>query len=243
MESELKRPVATRAQFGSVWRNPIVWIGLLVSLLALIAFFGIADIVFQQRPLLQIDTRVALYLMPRVTPFGTRVMEFVSGLAVPGALLLGIAGALLLAYRRRWPDLALWAVGLSGGFFLNWWLKQAYDAIRPPIADPLRLAFEWGFPSGHALAALVAYGLIGVLLWGHIARRGWRIALALGLAALILLIGFSRLYVEDHYLGDVLAGYAVGLSWLALCVSMWAGYRALRTKNQEPRTKNRVPSG
>jgi undecaprenyl-diphosphatase len=156
-------------------------------------------------------------------------MEGFSALAVPGAPLVGIAGALLLGYRRRWADLVLWAVTISGGFFLNWWLKQVYDAIRPSIADPLHLAFGWGFPSGHALAGLVVYGSIGVLLWVRIPRAHWRIGLGLGLAVLILLIGFSRLYVRDHYLGDVLAGYAVGLSWLALCVSVWVAYRHMTT--------------
>ena len=88
----------------------------------------------------------------------------------PGVPALAVVGALLLAYRRRWADLTLWVVALCGGFFLNWWLKQVYDAVRPPVADPLRLAFEWGFPSGHAIAALIAYGVLGVLLWFHIAR-------------------------------------------------------------------------
>jgi len=71
-------------------------------------------------------------------------------------------------------------------------------------------------------------GVLGVLLWFHIARPRLRNVVALSLAALILLIGFSRLYVHDHYLGDVLAGYAVGLSWLALCVGVWAIYRPHR---------------
>jgi undecaprenyl-diphosphatase len=205
-----------------------VWYGLLTSALALLAFLGIADIVFKQRPLLRVDVAVAVYLLQRTTPLGIKIMEGFSALAVPGALLLSIAGTLLLAYRQRWADLSLWVVALSGGFFLNWWLKQAYDAIRPPIADPIHLGYDWGFPSGHALAALIAYGLIGVLMWVRIPRLHWRIGLMLALAGLILLIGFSRLYVRDHYLGDVLAGYAVGLSWLALCVSAWAAYRRSR---------------
>jgi undecaprenyl-diphosphatase len=212
----------------SAWQNPVVPVGLLISLLSLLMFLGIADVVFRQRPLLQVDAIVAVYLMDRVTPLGMGVMGFFSELAVPGALLLGIAGALLLAYRRRMVDLTLWVVALAGGFFLSEWLQQAYDAVRPPIADPLNLNYEWGFPSGHALAALVVYGLIGVLLWRRIPHSRGRIVLALALAALVLLIGFSRLYVKDHYLGDVLAGYAAGLSWLALCVSMWVAYRSWR---------------
>jgi undecaprenyl-diphosphatase len=187
------------------------------------------EIVFQQLPLLKVDRVVAVYLFHIKTPLGMRVMTFFSELANPGVLLFGTAGALLLAYRRRWADLALWVIALYGGFTLNWWLKQVYSAVRPAFADPLRLAFNWEFPSGHALAALIAYGLCGILLWERIARPRLRIAVALALVALILTIGFSRLYVGDHYLGDVLAGYAVGLSWLALCVAVWAAYRPPRS--------------
>jgi undecaprenyl-diphosphatase len=228
MDSSILRSETSKKQSRPEWPMLAVWPGLLVSALALLAFFGIADIVFKQRPLLRIDALVAVYLLQRTTPLGIKIMEGFSALAVPGALVLSIAGALLLAYRRRWADLALWAVALCGGFFLNWWLKQAYDAIRPPIADPLHLAYDWGFPSGHALAALIVYGLIGVLIWPRVRQPFWRNTLMLALVALILVIGFSRLYVRDHYLGDVLAGYAVGLSWLALCIGVWAAYRRSR---------------
>ena len=33
---------------------------------------------------------------------------------------------------------------------------------------------------------------------------------------IILFIGFSRLFVGDHYLMDVLAGYALGIAWCGL---------------------------
>jgi membrane-associated phospholipid phosphatase len=212
MESQLARDKMSHASQSSRWRQPFVQVCLLISVGSLLIFFGIVDIVFHQRPLLQIDRIIAEYLQQHTTNLGMSVMTVFSALAVPGVPVLAVIGSLMLAYRRRWAELTLWVVAISGGLFLNIWLKLVYDAVRPPIADPLRLAFEWGFPSGHALAALIAYGLVGVLLWFRITRPRRRIAVALGLTALILLIGFSRLYIRDHYLGDVLAGYAVGLS-------------------------------
>jgi membrane-associated phospholipid phosphatase len=34
-----------------------------------------------------------------------------------------------------------------------------------------------------------------------------------------VLIGFSRLYLGVHYVSDVVAGYAAGVAWVAICVS------------------------
>jgi undecaprenyl-diphosphatase len=79
------------------------------------------------------------------------------------------------------------------------------------------------------LAAIIGYGLIILLLWHRLARPGLRIIVVLALVALLLLIGLSRLYIGAHYLGDVLAGYAVGLSWLSLCAAVWAAYRSQRS--------------
>ena len=36
---------------------------------------------------------------------------------------------------------------------------------------------------------------------------------------MILLIGFSRMYLEVHYFSDVIGGYAAGLIWLSTCVT------------------------
>jgi len=35
-----------------------------------------------------------------------------------------------------------------------------------------------------------------------------------------LFIGFSRIFVDDHYLLDVLAGYALGIAWSGLAYTL-----------------------
>ncbi|MDQ2739326.1 MAG: phosphatase PAP2 family protein, partial [Actinomycetota bacterium] len=65
------------------------------------------------------------------------------------------------------------------------------------------------------------YGLIAVLLWQRYRGRTQRIAtVMLGLAA-ILAVGMSRLYLGVHWFSDVLFGWVLGASWLAVALAAW----------------------
>ncbi len=50
-----------------------------------------------------------------------------------------------------------------------------------------------------------------------------------GAAAVILLIGLSRLYLRVHYPSDIAAGYAVGGLWLLLCLQALQRLRPARS--------------
>jgi undecaprenyl-diphosphatase len=92
---------------------------------------------------------------------------------------------------------------------------------RPrPLEIAVYLEKSWSFPSGHAVLAVSLYGFLIYFFWKQFKR--WEIragALFLGLL-IILLIGFSRLYLGVHYLNDVLAGYMIGLFWLMLSIGL-----------------------
>src|SRR5439155_17690729 len=97
-------------------------------------------------------------------------------------------------------------------------IKNVVDRQRPVYNRIFTSEESPSFPSGHAAGSAVGYGMLAYCL--ALRWRTWRRRLPLVgvLVLLVLLIGFSRLYLGVHYLSDVLAGYALGLAWLALCV-------------------------
>jgi hypothetical protein len=93
-------------------------------------------------------------------------------------------------------------------------LKQLFHRLRPPDT---RLE-SFSFPSGHAMTAVVTYGMLGVLIARAAPRR--RPVVALAGIWFALLIGASRVYLGLHWASDVVAGFAAG--GLLLAISTWA---------------------
>ena len=84
---------------------------------------------------------------------------------------------------------------------------------RPTPVGGLIDAQQYSFPSGHAMVSAAFYLYVAYLCW-RLMRGRWRRALVVtGLVLLVLLIGLARLYLEAHYLSDVIAGYLAGALW------------------------------
>jgi undecaprenyl-diphosphatase len=64
------------------------------------------------------------------------------------------------------------------------------------------------------MSSMVVYGFAAFVLTSRGPRRRIGVAAAVALALLILLIGFSRVFLSLHFASDVLGGFLVGGFWL-----------------------------
>ena len=127
--------------------------------------------------------------------------------ALPICAAAVLATAILLATRRRWPELLV----LVGGFVLIVVAVHVAKAgiDRPRPAAPLVATDGSSFPSGHA-----AYATAWIAVAFVLTRR---LALVTGAtlttAAMVLAaaIGASRIYLRAHYWSDVAGGWGLGL--------------------------------
>ena len=134
---------------------------------------------------------------------------------------LCLVGTLALLWlRRRWLAVTF-AVAIAGNALLNTTLKAIFARARP-LHDPTEaLVRGFSFPSGHSSGAVVAYGMLAYVLIRclspvHAAR--FRLPLVLAATALAFTIGCSRIFIQAHFATDVLAGFASGSAWLAVCI-------------------------
>ena len=96
-------------------------------------------------------------------------------------------------------------------------LKSLFKRKRP-LSPLIKAVRGLSFPSGHAITAVTFYGLASYILWHLLPDGILKYALIAFFIVLILLIGFSRIYMRVHYPSDVLAGFVIGTLWL--CVSL-----------------------
>lgn len=144
-----------------------------------------------------------------------RDITALGSVAVLSGIVAIAAGYLLLSRRRA---AALFVVIASlGGLVVNSSLKHTFDRERPELSLRLIEIESFSFPSGHAMSSATVYLTLAVLLT-RLAEQRRRKLYLLGIALLlILLVGFSRVFLGVHYPSDVLAGWAAGLAWAQLC--------------------------
>lgn len=131
---------------------------------------------------------------------------------------LGIAVAICLVLAgRRWLALG-WVGAVLGNALLNTTLKQVFERVRPVHDDGIVLAQGFSFPSGHSSGSVVAYGMLAYVAMRFLPPR-WHLALMLAAVALAFSIGVSRIMLRVHFASDVIAGFASGTAWLAVCIA------------------------
>jgi undecaprenyl-diphosphatase len=219
-------------------------IGVALIVLGSWGFGGIAEDIIHRDPLVEVDVAVSQFLHAHAEPPFTAAMRMVSleGSALILVASLGLGAA--FAWRRRWSEFTMLVLAVGGGEVLNPVLKALFARQRPLFPDPLVTLTSYSFPSGHAMAAMIFYGLLVYFIIRRVVSWRWRVLAVITGAVLILLIGFSRIYLGVHYLSDVLGGYAAGLVWLAFTITgvetrrrQYHGHPATVTDPKPPRPK------
>jgi len=189
-----------------------------LALGALLGFVLLA-LAYEHDPLATGDREVAEWVasdLPTWIEWLARPFSWLGGWI--GLTALGVVAGVLLLRERAWLDLAFFLGAVVGAQVLVALLKASFDRPRPDVGSAVPLPDSAAFPSGHAAGGAASLGALAVLAAERIPDRRartwtWSAVVAGGVA-----VGLSRIALNVHYVTDVLAGWCIGLAWLAACL-------------------------
>jgi len=197
--------------------------GLAVVGLGTAAFAGLADAATEGDDLAAFDPQLtATFVDHRIAqlPPLARAITFLGDIPVLTGLTIVVA-LLIRARIGRWRPAIILAVGMLGAAVLTFGLKLLIARQRPDFSIVIgTVSTGFSFPSGHSLSATVFFLLLAALFWHTNARRVTKLAVIAAAVLLSLAVGLSRIYLGYHWATDVLAGWTLALTWLALLATV-----------------------
>ena len=209
-------------------------IGLLMVVFGSLAFAGLTINLWAQGPLLALDKAIANTL-PAIGLASPPFVEYImlSGYYLGKEVIMGLSFLLgvYYIYKRIWQELAMITIGWIGYAVAFNLLSMLIGRPRPPTQIWIIVHIP-GFPSGHAISAVMFYALIAYFLVPRMPSTLWKVLVITAALSIIGFIGFSRIFTAGHYLTDILAGYSVGVALFG------AIYTCIEIAFQKKRNKN-----
>jgi len=195
-------------------------VGAIIALFFVFLFFVIVQDLIGQEALIQADLRVInLVQIFRVAWF-SKVMLVFTYLAKWQIVVAGLAAiSIVFIILRRWYYLLTMLISAGVGELFVWILKNYFDRPRPPLINALAPEMSYSFPSGHAFVAVAFYGLLAYFVFLTFKSKIIRVITILLTIILVIMIGFSRVYLGVHWPSDVLASYVSGIAWLSVLIT------------------------
>ncbi len=193
---------------------------LFIAIAALVLFIITTILVFNGT-IEPVDQKAIQAAYTWETPLRNKWMLFITFLGnyqflVPANLLVII----FFFLRRKKRTALLVLLTAVSGLLLKLLLKELFHRPRPdrPLIDGIA---NYSYPSGHALMSIAFYGLLIILADQLTTNRAAKRVLYIVCILIILLIGFSRIYLRVHYPTDILGGYCLGLLWISGFALIW----------------------
>jgi membrane-associated phospholipid phosphatase len=191
-----------------------------VCLLTAWLFAVLLDSVREHDVLVYRDQAVANWFHRNGTALGDRVFAIISMIGSPAAMAVLFGAAALYLWRAKQRTLLVaWVLSYVGGTVLDGVIKYVVRRPRPEFAAKFLYYSSWSFPSGHSMGSMIGFAMLAytIIRVRKIESRAAKIVIWAGATITIALVGYSRIYLGVHYLSDVIAGYALGVLWLAVC--------------------------
>ena len=166
------------------------------------------------------DQKIFDCIDPQRTDGRTRFVRFITWGG--NTFFLIAANVLLLLFfvfkKIKWLAITVAAIAISSVGLMSL-LKNVIHRVRPS-GGMVEGVTNFSFPSGHSFMSVAFYGIF--IWWAAISiKNKWQKGIAVTfLVLLILLIGFTRIYLRMHYATDVIAGFCMGTIWVIIVLAI-----------------------
>lgn len=205
------------------WHGLYLSASVLLTGYFLVQFLSLARRAMSAGPIAAYDTQLSALLRAFRTPELTRILWVFTVLGdtrVAFALTALAVGLLAVWGRRREALLVL--VTVAGGTLLGAVMKRFFERARPEAAFALiREPSSFSLPSGHALYAMLFWGILAFVFVRLAPTTLRKAAIAVVAATAIVLTGLSRVYLGVHWPSDVLSSWLLALSWMSACTGAY----------------------
>lgn len=180
-----------------------------VFVISLFFLFFIVVVSLKTGIILSIENDVYNFLSKFITPLITVFVKILTNIGGP-FVIVPLCSILIFFKntRKKFGIPVIITLGVS--YIINFILKNIFSRPRPNI---LRLINEtsYSFPSGHSMINAAIYTILILILLKKYDNRVKGLVISILFIILFVLIGLSRIYLGVHYLGDVLAGWILGV--------------------------------
>jgi len=152
-----------------------------------------------------IDTATNTLMQSIETPYLTILSKIVAYAFDPVVLItISILIAIYLFFKVSKKQGILLATTVIATGIIIQVSKEIFQRTRPLNALIAETSFS--MPSGHAIMAVVFFGLMAYLF----TNKKYKITTTIITTLIILLTGFTRIYLRVHWLTDIITGFAIG---------------------------------
>ena len=187
-----------------------------VFILCLWGLFIVADMIFEDKNF-SFDERVFAIIKPWVSPLQTSFMQVITFIGSQNFLLpanLLLIGFYLFFKNNRSTAYKIATISISSVVVM--FLMKFFLQRERPLVPLIAKVHGYSFPSGHTFTSVTFYGIIAYIIYKNVKHSFLKWLLIVLCIILILLVGYSRVYLRLHYASDVIAAFCLGLIWLVL---------------------------
>lgn len=183
-----------------------------IFLISLIILFLILTVFVKNGKTLGIDNAIYNFIISFQNDKLTYFIKLITKFANVKSIIIIVI--LFLIIKRNFIGIIPTIVAIDVEI-LNLVLKFILKRDRPNILQLISVD-NYSYPSGHAMISMGVYGCFIYLIYKYVDNKKIKICSIVLLSLLILLIGFSRIYLGVHYFSDIVGGFIISICYLII---------------------------